>query len=422
MQVRIQNKSHSSCTVRIPASKSLSHRALIASSLADGTSHLLNLTENQDIQATMHAMQQLGAEIHQDGDQISINGIRNLSCFEPRLIDCSESGSTLRFLIPLFSLTGKRTEFTGHGRLMSRPLDVYESMFRDQGLLFEQQNGKLTIEGKLRAGEYTLRGDVSSQFISGMLMALPLNEDDSILHVLSPYESKSYVALTEDVLSLAGIRIEDHGSEIVIPGHQHYHPLDYCIDGDDSQASFFLALACTGNKQIEVQGMRHDSRQGDHSVIEIMRRMGAKIEETRQGYSSSASLLHGVEVDLENCPDLGPILFALATQAEGETVFVHAERLRMKESDRIACMEEELSKLGCSITSECGIVRVNGRTPIQGGITVDGHNDHRIVMALSILALSAKEPVIISGAEAVRKSYPGFFEDLNTLGVEAENI
>ena len=337
MQVRIQNKSNSSCTIRIPASKSLSHRAVIAASLANGTSHLMNLADNQDIQATMHAMEKLGALITQDAGVTMVQGIQDLSAFDPQTIDCSESGSTLRFLIPLFSLSGKRTEFTGRGRLMSRPLDVYESIFNDQGLLFEQQDGKLTIEGRLKAGEYTLRGDVSSQFISGLLMALPMNEGDSILHILPPYESKSYVALTEDVLFLSGIRIEDQGNEIQICGGQHYHPLDYQVDGDDSQAAFFLALACIGNKEIEVQGMRHDSRQGDHAVLEIMKRMGAVIEETSQGYCIVPSPLRQSEIDLENCPDLGPILFALATQAEGKTVFVHAERLRIKESDRIAC-------------------------------------------------------------------------------------
>ena len=423
MQVRIHNLSHDPCAVRIPASKSLSHRALIAASLANGVSHLSDLAENRDTEATAAAIQLLGATIIKESSgSYEIHGINDLSAYEGSVIDCGESGSTLRFLIPLFSLTGKKAVFTGHGKLMERPMQVYEQLFHDQGLYFEQKDGLLTVEGALKPGTYSIRGDVSSQFISGLLMAMPLADGTTTLQILPPYESKSYVGLTEDVLEQAGIQIEDHGNEIIIRGNQHYQPLNMRIDGDDSQAVFFLSLACTGNKTIEVQGMRHDSRQGDHAVIELLKHMGEQIEETDTGYRAVPDHLQSAIMNLEDCPDLGPMLFALASQAEGETVFVHAERLRMKESDRIACMEEELRKLGCTITSEGGTVKVQGPTRVKGNVTVDGHNDHRIVMALSILAAAAEEPVTITGAEAINKSYPGFFEDLKTLNVEVEQL
>jgi 3-phosphoshikimate 1-carboxyvinyltransferase len=423
MQVRIQRGSAGAAAIRIPASKSISHRALIAAALADGDSSLNHVVRNADTEATMRVLRHLGAEIIENEDgTVLVRGVHGIGQYDGEVADCGESGSTLRFLIPLFSLTGQEVSFTGHGRLMERPLSVYEQMFRARGLSWKQENGILRIQGALMAGSYQIEGDVSSQFISGLLFALPLLTGDSVLEILPPYESRSYVTLSEDVLADAGIMVQDAGSRILIPGGQSYRPLQMSVDGDDSQAAFFLAYACMARRPLQVLGMRHDSRQGDHAIIEILSRMGAAVQPVEGGYEIAGASLHGAEIDLQDCPDLGPVLFALATQAEGQTIFRNAGRLRIKESDRIACMEEELRSLSCEIRSDRDTVFVEGPTSIQSGKTLSGHNDHRIVMALSVLAAAADGPTVIAGAEAVNKSYPEFFEDLKQIGTGVEKI
>jgi len=423
MQVRIQRGAAGAAAIRIPASKSISHRALIAAALSQGDSQLNHVVDNADTQATIRALRHLGAEIHGSSDgTVQVTGVHGIGQYDGEQIDCGESGSTLRFLIPLFSLTGREVSFTGHGRLMERPLSVYERIFRAQGLRFEQAGGVLHIQGALQAGSYQIEGDVSSQFISGLLFALPLLKQDSRLEILPPYESRSYVTLSEEVLADAGVAVRDAGNAIEIPGGQSYLPLQMSIDGDDSQAAFFLAYACMSHRPLQVLGMRHDSRQGDHAIIDILRRMGACVQPVEGGYEIAGASLQGAEIDLQDCPDLGPVLFALATQAEGQTIFRNAGRLRIKESDRIACMEEELHRLDCSIRSSQDTVWVQGPTAVQAGAVLDGHNDHRIVMALSVLAACSSAPIVITGAEAVRKSYPGFFEDLKNAGAGVEEL
>ncbi len=422
MKVRIIPGPLKGSSVRIPSSKSLSHRALITAALANGTSYIEDLVENKDTEATMRCLEKLGAGFEKKGNETIVHGIRSLSDYDGSLLDCGESGSTLRFLIPLFSLTQKEAVFTGGGKLMERPQSVYRSLFAEQELVFEQEKQYLKVQGALKPGEYVIDGSVSSQFISGLLFALPLLERDSLIRITPPYESRSYVGLTEDALEKAGVGTEDRNLEIFVRGSQTYRPVKTKIEGDDSQAAFFACLSMIAQKQISVKGMAHNSRQGDHQIISVIRNAGGECRETEDGYLFVPHPLKAVSVDLADCPDLGPVLFALASQCEGTSIFTNTQRLRIKESDRIACMEEELRKLGCSMTSDETTVTVCGKTGIRGGVTLNSHNDHRIVMALSVLSLIADSPVIIEQSEAVSKSYPAFFEDLSSLGAKVEII
>lgn len=418
MNIKIIPKKMHEAVIRIPSSKSQSHRALITAALADGVSVLSNVVENNDTEATISCMEKLGAVFEKKDTQLFVHGISDFSMYDGSIVDCGESGSTLRFLIPVFSLTQKKVTFIGHGRLMERPQTVYEKLWKEQGLQFEKNAGQLTIQGALKPGNISIRGDISSQFISGLLFALPVLNADSTLHILPPYESRSYTGLTVSALQRAGIHLIEKDFSFEIPGRQKYQPFQGSIEGDDSQAVFFAALSLLSGISIEVTGLSHDSRQGDHAFLMDTEKMGLKITETERGYRFMGGVPVSATIDLSDTPDLGPALFALASLCEGTTTFEHCERLRIKESDRIACMEEELGKLGMQICSDGGTVKVTGSPVIRGGVTLKGHNDHRIVMALAVLACVAKDPVIIEGAEAVHKSYPEFFEDLKKTGVE----
>lgn len=405
--------------VSIPSSKSLSHRALICASLARGDSLIINPARNDDTEATMRVMKCFGASFEEQNENILVHGIDGKMSYNHEKADCGESGSTLRFLIPLAGLLSQEVVFTGHGRLMERPQTVYEELFRQNGLLFKQKNDGLHIRGPLHAGNYSVKGNVSSQFISGLLFAFPLCNENSMIRVQPPFESSSYVNLTLDALSKAGVHIQTEDLVYKIPGNQSYHPIHEKIEGDDSQMAFFAELAMIQKRPVRVINMSHDSHQGDHVIINIIQKLGGNVTEVENGYRFESGHLTGTEIDLANCPDLGPALFALATQCEGKTVFTHCKRLRMKESDRIAAMEEELTKLGCVIDSTEDTVTVEGKSPIRGNVTLNGHNDHRIVMALSMLC-SLSDGNVIDDAQAVNKSYPDFFKDLSAIGIQVD--
>lgn len=419
MKITIRKGTPRDTVIRIPASKSLTHRALITAALAAGTSRIAAPGNNEDIRATLRCLEALGARAEREGQDLIIHGTGGRISYDGRIIDCGESGSTLRFMIPVFCLQDKEVGFSGRGRLMSRPQTVYEDLFRQRGLLFEKRDGILCVRGPLSGGEYSLSGAVSSQFISGLLFALPLLPEDSTIRIEPPYESRSYVQLTLSVLQQAGISITEDGMCCRIRGGQSYHSADTRIEGDASQAAFFIALAMMRRVPLEIANMNHESRQGDAVMLKIAEQFGAEIRETEDGYRIIPGFLKAVQADLSDCPDLGPVLFALAAMAEGESVFRGAGRLRIKESDRIAAMTEELAVLGGEMRSSADTVYVSGGRKLHGGM-VKGHNDHRIVMAMSVLAAAMDEPVTIDGCEAVAKSYPEFFRDLAETGAITE--
>ena len=419
MLVTISPPAHIGGTVSAPPSKSMAHRAVLCSALAKGTSHIENLEFSKDISATLAAAGQLCARVESGPTDALVEGLGH---FRPVAgpVDCCESGSTLRFLIPLASLTGQSITFVGRGRLMERPQSVYESLYREQNLHFEQANGQLTVAGSLRGGEYTLAGNVSSQFISGLLFALPLLAGDSTLHLIPPVESRSYIEMTRAAQAAFGVTshwLDD--TTLCIPGGQQYHPCDHIVEGDYSQAAFLAVLGAVKGG-ITLTGLAAETLQGDAVILDILRRCGAKFTRTEAGLVFEQAPLHGVDIDLADCPDLGPVLMVLGLLCEGTTVIRNAERLRIKESDRIAAMEAELRACGGVLSSEGGTITVQGCKPRLHApeAPLSGHNDHRVVMSLTVLALAADIPLAINEAEAVQKSWPHFFDALKPLGVE----
>lgn len=419
MRARITPAKIDSGNITIPPSKSLAHRAIICACLAPGRSVISNIDYSVDIRATIEGMRHLGASIKEDKDTLFIDGIETFQ-YDGDVVNCHESGSTLRFFLPLFSLTGKRATFSGSKRLIERPQNVYEMLFQEQGIDFVRTYPNIIIDGRLKPGELTLKGNVSSQFITGLLFALPLLEADSKIHIEPSFESRSYVDLTIQMLKRFQIIVEyEDAYTLAIKGNQQYQPTDVLVEGDYSQLVFWASLGVL-NHSVETHGLDLHSLQGDKKTIDIFQSMNAGIKVLDDGYQFCPGTLNGTVIDLNDCPDLGPMLFALATQANGKTTFQNAGRLRIKESDRIEAMETELKKLGCSISSTFGTVTITGPVKLQGNVTLHGHNDHRIVMALSILATIADEPITIDDAQAISKSYPGFFKDLASCGIFIE--
>ena len=402
-----------------PPSKSMAHRAVLCAALADGESRLTGLAHSQDIDATLAAAAALGAQVEAGESWARIAGAAPLQA-PAAPVDCCESGSTLRFLIPLAALTGRPVAFTGRGRLMQRPQSVYQELFASQGLRFEQEGDTLTVAGPLRPGCFSLAGDVSSQFISGLLFALPLLDGDSRLCLKPPVESRSYIEMTRAAQSRFGVAsawLDEY--TLAVPGGQAYRPRDMAIEGDWSQAAFPAALGVLAG-DVTVTGLEPGTLQGDAVILDILRRCGGRAEAVPGGVRFQKSALHGTKIDLADCPDLGPILMALGLLCEGETVITNAGRLRLKESDRIAAMEQELRKLGGRIESDGGTVTIRRSALHAPAGPLWGHNDHRVVMSLTVLAAAAGLPVQIDGAEAVAKSWPGFFAAVRQLGVEVQ--
>ena len=407
--------------IAAPPSKSMAHRAVLCAALAKGTSHLHHLAFSKDISATLGAAGRLCARVTTGENDAVVEGLgRFLPVDAP--VDCCESGSTLRFLIPLASLTGQEVTFTGRGRLMERPQSVYKMLYQQQGLRFEQGADRLTVEGALTPGEYELAGNVSSQFISGLLFALPLLDGDSTLHLIPPVESRSYIDMTRAVQAAFGVtsRWLD-GNTLALPGRQHYHPCDHAVEGDYSQAAFpaVLGAVCGG---VTVTGLSPDTLQGDAVILDLLHRCGAQFTREGDTVTFAKAPLHGVDIDLADCPDLGPVLMVLGLLCEGTTVIRNAERLRLKESDRIAAMEAELRACGGVLESEGGTITVHGcaeHLHAPEGI-LHGHNDHRVVMSLAVLSAAAGLPLTVDDAEAIQKSWPNFFAAIRPLGVEVE--
>lgn len=385
--------------VTAPPSKSMAHRLLICAGLSGGECIIRNLAFSKDVEATIACLRALGAEITLDGSTAIVKGtdVRK-SLGKTAVLPCNECGSTLRFFIPLCLLSGEERVLTGSEYLMNRPLSVYEEIASTQGLKFEKSADRLTVKGQLRSGRYTVAGDISSQFISGLLFALPLLDGDSELHLLPPVESKPYIDLTLSALRDFGVKVREERNTYYIKGDQCYSPADQKVEGDYSNAAFFEALNLVGG-DVTVEGLREDSLQGDRAYKILF-------ENIKQGETP---------IDIADCPDLGPILFAVAAICGGAE-FIGTRRLRIKESDRAAAMQEELQKLGVKLTVGENSVTVHSGTLHTSSEPLDAHGDHRIVMALAVLLTAVGGS--INGAEHVAKSFPDFFERLGDLGVK----
>ena len=390
-------------TVTPPPSKSQAHRLIIAAALSDGFCKLSNVDLSEDIQATLRCMRTLDADASADGT--IIRGADLVDGHEepaPEVMDCGESGSTLRFLIPVALALKGGGKFTGHGRLMERPQEPYFALFREKGIFYEQKDGVLTVEGKLTAGVYTLPGNVSSQFITGLLYALPLLEGDSRIELTTDLESRGYVDMTLDALKRFGVTAEYDGKRTFhVPGNQYYQHQNLAIEADWSNAAFWYGAKFLGCP-VEIGGLDQASVQGDRAIAGFYEQMGGAGR---------------LELDVSQCPDLVPPLAAMAALRAGETTaIVNAGRLRIKESDRLATVTEVLNALGAQVEEHEDHLVIHGREKLAGGVTVSGHNDHRIAMMAAIAAIRCEKPVTITGAECVKKSYPRFWEDYEALG------
>ena len=388
-----------------PPSKSLAHRWILAASLAAGVSTIHNLTLSEDIEATLRCMADFRCQWEwQDENTLKVQGCISRERDRnglPRL-DCGESGSTLRFLIPIALALEGGGAFTGRGRLMERPLDPYFQIFDRQGISHRLEENLLTIEGDLWPGEYRLPGNVSSQFFTGLLMALPLLDGPSVVISTTKLESASYTSMTMGVLARCGIHVRwspalnGFGVE---PGV--YSPFEETVEADWSQAAFWYAAIALGSN-LRLRGLKGQSSQGDAAVV---------------SHSKKLALTGEVRINLSDCPDLLPPLAVMAAVRRGTTRFTHAARLRLKESDRLATVARMLKALGGAVSEEEDGLTVYGVSTLPGGV-VDGANDHRIVMAAAIAASRCQGPVVIRGAEAVKKSYPNFWRDYEELGGE----
>ena len=386
-------------TVCAPASKSIAHRMLICAALSDGVSHISGITPCDDVLATVGCLSALGAKIKADGDSYTVRGCNMRKSAPTDLLYARESGSTLRFIIPIAALSGAKCVISAADSLLKRPLSVYDNIFSEKGIMFSKNDRLIHVDGPLPSGEYTIMGNVSSQFITGLLLALPLTDSDSVIKITPPFESRSYVLLTLDAMRQFGVNayFEDELT-LRIPGGQKYIPTDTSVEGDYSGAAFIDALSALGHN-IAVSGLKESSAQGDRVYRSLFPLLS-------QGTP---------DIDISDCPDLGPVLMALAAALNGATITGTA-RLKIKESDRASAMASELGKLGADITVLENSVIIK-KTPLHPpGEPIYGHNDHRVVMSLAVLlTLLGGE---IDGAEAVNKSYPAFFDDIKKLGIE----
>ena len=386
--------------VAAPPSKSMAHRLLICGGLAQGKKSVIRgISDSDDVTATLRCLSALGATYEKRGDIVEIVGtdIRNICPCETLL--CNESGSTLRFFIPLCLHCDQTINLSGSKKLLSRPLGIYETICREQNIFYSHTEDLFSVKGKLSAGEYKIPGNISSQFISGLLFALPLCKSDSTINIIPPIESRSYLDLTIEALSVFGVQIQWLDDKtLFIKGNQQYTPADVCVEGDYSNTAFFDALKLFGN-DVSITGLSEKSKQGDKAYLTFFETL-----------SKGTPTIH-----IGDCPDLGPILMAVAAAKNG-AVFCGTKRLKIKESDRGAAMAEELAKFGVSVTVHDDSIVVYPMKFHAPTEILYGHNDHRIVMALSTLLTLTGGYIV--GAEAVKKSLPEYFELLKSIGAE----
>lgn len=402
MKIRI-NEGKAKGIVKAPPSKSMAHRLLICAGLSKGTCIVHGIVRSKDVEATMDCLRAVGVKLEEAEGSIRVTGADIKNASAGKILDCGESGSTLRFFVPLCLISGANAVLRGSKRLMERPLGIYKTMCEDRGLLFSQDETSLMVKGPLKSGNFKLAGNISSQFISGLLFALPLLDGDSVVTITPPIESRSYINMTISALALFGVEASWQDEKtIYIKGNQEYKCSEAWVEGDYSNAAFFEALNVFGG-DVKIDNLPENSIQGD-------RVYGKMFDQLKKGTPA---------LDISDCPDLAPILFAVAAAKNGG-VFSGTRRLKIKECSRAEVMTEELAKFGVSSSvydDEVIIYPIEFKKPSG---ELDGHNDHRIVMAEAILLTLTGG--VIDGAEAVTKSFPDFFEKLKSLGIEVKEI
>jgi len=404
-------------SVSIPSSKSQVHRLLIVAALGSNEVDITFDGLSNDIAATADCLNALGADISiVNGNVLHVVPIRSVPeglCH----LRCKESGSTLRFLLPVVGALGADVVFHMEGRLPQRPLAPLDALLTEHGMSFRKENELLYCSGKLTPGEFSIAGNISSQYISGLLMALPVLDAESRITITGKLESQAYITMTEDVLALGGIGFEKNGNDYLIkPGQKAVLPAKLSAEGDYSNAAFFLVIGALSPEGLLVKGLNPASSQGDKGALEILERFGARITPREDGIFICGGKLKGITIDAAPVPDLIPVLSVAASVAEGTTRVINAARLRLKESDRLTSTTDLLTRLGADITELPDGLIINGKAGLTGG-SIDSYGDHRIAMAAAVASCVCSGEVVVNGSECTAKSYPRFWEDFAALEV-----
>ena len=404
-------------TVNVPPSKSDVHRAIICAAMANGVSRISPVALSNDIKATIGCIKALGAEAVLENNVLTVDGT-NMYKNKPALLDCGESGSTLRFFIPIAAVGNINATFVGKGKLPQRPIGIFTEALPKAGTTCKTEGGlPLEIKGQLKSGIFEIPGNVSSQFITGLLLALPILEGDSEIVLTSPLESVGYIAMTIRTMKQFGVNIQATEKGWHIKGGQSYKTCDYTTDGDWSQAAFFMVLGAVSGK-VTVKGVAKDSTQGDKKCAEILAQFGAKVTQLDNEVTVEKEELKATTIDASQIPDLVPVLSVCAAFAEGTTKIINAERLRIKECDRLKATAELLNNLGGKVKELSDGLEITGVSSLKVG-NVNGYNDHRIVMSAAVCAARSDEDITATFAMSINKSYPDFYIDYNSIGGKA---
>lgn len=404
-------------TVNVPPSKSDVHRAIICAAMANGVSRISPVALSNDIKATIGCIKALGADAVLENNVLTVDGT-NMYKNKTALLDCGESGSTLRFFIPIAAVGNINATFVGKGKLPQRPIGIFTEALPKAGTTCKTEGGlPLEIKGQLKSGIFEIPGNVSSQFITGLLLALPILEGDSEIVLTSPLESVGYIAMTIRTMKQFGVNIDTTEKGWHIKGGQSYKTCDYTTDGDWSQAAFFMVLGAVSGK-VTVKGVAKDSTQGDKKCAEILARFGAKVTQLDNEVTVEKGELKAITIDASQIPDLVPVLSVCAAFAEGTTKIINAERLRIKECDRLKATAELLNNLGGKVKELSDGLEITGVSSLKGG-NVNGYNDHRIVMSAAVCAARSDEDITATFAMSINKSYPDFYIDYNSIGGKA---
>ncbi|MBI9009259.1 MAG: 3-phosphoshikimate 1-carboxyvinyltransferase [Tenericutes bacterium] len=406
-------KSKVSGSIKPPPSKSYLHRSIICAALSKGTSVIKNIIYSSDINASLSAFENLGVSIKRTDNSVEITSKGLLHLEQDKVVNCNESGSTIRFLIPIFS-NSYNTYFKGKSGLMRRPFTIYEDIFRAQNLTFEQNDDTILTKGQISPGNYKVKGDVSSQFISGLLFVLPTLSGDSTIEIIGKLESSMYVDITVQILKMFGIIVDFSENKFTVKGNQKYISTTVTTEIDYSQSAFYAVLGIINNN-IQISDFSSYSLQPDRNIINIVKSMSGLVKTQKNSVEFCKSNTKGTVIDVSQCPDIAPILGLLAACSAGETNIINARRLIIKESNRLLSTYETLKSLGVEVYMAEDSLRIIGTKTIKGN-SCSSFNDHRIVMTLAIAGTVCDSKVVINNAEAVNKSYPHFFKDLQSLG------
>ena len=405
--------------VLIPPAKSYGHRSIISAALSNEPSLIHNVDMSEDMKATLNFLKALGGSFEYENRTLHINPInRNIKECE---IDCGESGSTLRFIIPILASLGVKAKLTGKGRLPERPLTLYTELLPSFGVNFTSNHLPLELSGQLKSGIFKLRGDVSSQFISGLLFALPMLNGDSEIEIIGSLESGAYIDMTIEMLKLYGVKIEKIEKGYFVKGNSAYKASDYTVEGDWSQAAFFMTMGALSEDYINVQGLNLDSIQGDKETLKLYEKIGADIKNENGVIKIKKGKLNPINADMHDMPDAVPALAALLSLCDGRSVISGAKRLRIKESDRLKAISEAINALGGKIKETDDGLIIDGVKKLKGNF-VSSCNDHRILMAMASVKKETEGEIKLTDPMCVNKSYPGFYDDYKKLGGEADVI